>query len=324
MSSTLEVKSNQKKDLLLSSAKVMKLFTVWCMIGCMLFPLLAKGQQQPMYSQYMFNGMVLNPAYAGSQESLSLTAISRHQWIGIDGAPSTQTFTAHAPIRNERVGLGLMIMRDKIAVTNHLSAHAAYAYKIKFKKGILSAGLQASFSQYTINYSELHIDDDIAFQQDDISRILPNFGAGLYYNTSKFYAGFSVPILMNRKVEDADGSIEMIRHYYLTSGYVVTLSPDLKLKPNFLLKTSKGAPLSFDINANLLIREVVWVGVSYRSVNSCGVLLELQATDQFRLGYAYDFALSPQVKDLNTGSHEFMLRYDFTFSKNRFYSPRYF
>lgn len=317
----------QKKDLLLSSDKMKKKFIqYWSIVLIMFMPLLAYSQQQPMYSQYMFNGMALNPAYAGSHESLSLTAISRHQWVGIDGAPSTQTFTAHAPVKNERVGLGVMLMRDKIGVTNHLSSNFAYAYKIPLRKGVLSAGLQASFNQYKINYSELHIENDIAFGQDDVSRILLNFGTGLYYSTSKFYAGFSVPQLMKSRIEDAEAgaAIALTRHYFFTSGYVFTLSPDLKLKPNVLLKATEGAPLSADFNANLLVREVVWVGLSYRSFNSCGALLELQATDQFRFGYAYDFLLASQVKGWNTGSHEFMLSYNFTFSKNRFHSPRYF
>lgn len=289
-------------------------------------PSLAYSQQQPMYSQYMFNGMALNPAYAGSHESLSLTAISHHQWVGVEGAPSTQTFTAHSPVRNEHVGLGMILMRDKIGVTNHLSGTFAYAYKIPLRKGVIAAGLQASFNQYSIRYSETHITNDVAFGQDDVSRILLNFGTGIYYKTSKFYAGFSVPQLIANKVETGENasSINLVRHYFFTSGYVFDLNRDLKLKPNVLIKANDGSPLSVDLNANLLIREVVWVGLSYRSFNSLGALLELQATDQFRFGYAYDFPVASKIAGWNSGTHEFMLSYNFTFSKNRSYSPRYF
>ncbi len=291
-----------------------------------LLPFLALSQQQPMYSQYMFNGMALNPAYAGSHESLSLTAVSHHQWVGIEGAPSTQTFTAHSPIKNERVGLGLILMRDKIGVTNHLSGTFAYSYKIPLSKGTLAAGLQASFSQYAIKYGDVHIDNDIAFGRDDVSKVLLNFGTGLYYSTSRFYAGFSVPQLMTNKIEDGEtgSAVNLVRHYFFTSGYVFTLNRDLKLKPNVLLKANEGSPFSLDINTNLLIRDVLWVGASYRSFNSCAFLLELQATDQFRFGYAYDFPFASKITGWNSGSHEFMLSYNFTFLKNKHFSPRYF
>lgn len=270
--------------------------------------------------------MALNPAYAGSHESLSLTAISRHQWIGIDGAPSTQTFTAHSPVRNERVGLGLMLMRDKIGVTNHLSGNFAYSYKIPLRRGVLAAGLQVSFNQYKINYSDLNLSNDVAFGQDDVSKVLLNFGTGLYYTTSRFYAGFSIPQLVSNTIEDGESGagVNLKRHYFFTSGYVFTLNRDLKLKPNILLKANEGSPLAIDLNTNLLIREVLWLGLSYRSFNSCAFLLELQATDQFRFGYAYDFPFASKIEGWNSGSHEFMLSYNFTFSKNKTFSPRYF
>ncbi len=284
------------------------------------------SQQQPMYAQYMFNGLAINPAYAGSHGSLSLTALSRHQWAGVEGAPTTQTLSAHSPVRNENIGLGMMIVRDNVGVTNQLSANFIYSYKIQLAKGVLSSGLQFSLNQYKISYSKLNINNDIAFGPDDVSKVNPNFGAGMYYASRLFYAGVSVPTLMETSVDDENPSelLDVNRHYFFHSGYVFTLNRDLKLKPNTLIKFVDGAPLSIDLNANLLVREVIWVGVSYRSFQSLGALFDIQVTDQLRIGYAYDFPAFSTSKGLNASAHEFMLHYNFTFFKSKSHSPRYF
>ncbi|MDQ3536589.1 MAG: type IX secretion system membrane protein PorP/SprF [Bacteroidota bacterium] len=305
---------------------IFKLYIYCVLLILIINPISGFSQQQPFYSQYMFNGMALNPAYAGSHESLSLTAVSRHQWVNMEGAPSTQTFTAHTPLKNEKVGLGMMILRDNIGITNQLAAHFAYAYKIKFRKGTLSSGLQFDLSQYKSNYSNLNITNDVAFGADDISKVYPNFGAGLFYSTRSFYAGFSVPRLMAGKFENSDPvyNINHSRHYFFTSGYVFTLNQDFKLKPNVLVQIVNGSPVTMDINSNLLIKEVVWVGVSVKSFHSLSSLIELQISDQFRFGYAYDFPFSSEIKGWNFSSHEFMLNYNFTFYKYKSHSPRYF
>ena len=292
------------------------------MIG--MSPLFA--QQQAMYTQYMFNGLAINPAYAGSQESLSLTALARKQWAGFGGAPSTQTFSAHGPLRNEKVGLGLLLAHDKIGETEQYGAYAMYAYRIKMKRATLSAGLQAGFNSYQANFTNVIVPDDgdEAFMNDKFQSFLPNFGAGLYYSTQRFYAGFSLPLLLTNDYPGSEGKLaQQYRHWFLSTGYVFDLSSDLKLKPNVLVKAVEGAPLEVDINANLLIKEILWVGLSYRSFADISGLLEVQMTPQFKVGYAYDYALT-DISRVSTGSHEIMLNYRFIRKDKKMLTPRYF
>ncbi len=283
------------------------------------------AQQQAMYTQYMFNGLAINPAYAGSHESLTLTALGREQWVGFEGAPSSQTFTAHAPLRNDKIALGLLLTRDEIGITKQQGAYAIYAYRIRMVKGTLSAGLQAGFNNYRAAFSQVKVrQDDGSFSIDDLQGFLPNFGTGVYYNTQRFYVGFSLPQLLTNPYPGHDGSrAQQYRHWFLTSGYVFDLNQDLKLKPNVLVKAVEGAPLELDLNANLLIRELIWLGVSYRSLDAISGLFELQATPRFRIGYAYDYTLT-DIQQFNTGSHELMLNYRFLRKDKKMLTPRYF
>ena len=278
-----------------------------------------------MYTQYMFNGLAINPAYAGSHESLTLTALGREQWVGFEGAPSSQTFTAHAPLRNDKIALGLLLTRDEIGITKQQGAYAIYAYRIRMVKGTLSAGLQAGFNNYRAAFSQVKVrQDDGSFSIDDLQGFLPNFGTGVYYNTQRFYVGFSLPQLLTNPYPGHDGSrAQQYRHWFLTSGYVFDLNQDLKLKPNVLVKAVEGAPLELDLNANLLIRELIWLGVSYRSLDAISGLFELQATPRFRIGYAYDYTLT-DIQQFNTGSHELMLNYRFLRKDKKMLTPRYF
>jgi type IX secretion system PorP/SprF family membrane protein len=286
----------------------------------------AQAQQQAMYTQYMFNGLAINPAYAGSQGALNLTALARKQWHGFAGAPSTQTFSAHAPLRDESMGLGLLLTHDEIGVTNQYGAYAVYAYRVKMSRGTLSAGLQAGFNSYRAGFSQVLVreGDDISFSADDAEAFLPNFGTGLYYNTTRFYAGFSLPMLLANNYPGSEGQLaQQYRHWFFTTGYVIDLNADLKLKPNVLVKAVEGAPIEVDINANLLIKELLWVGLSYRSFDAVSALIELQATPQFRIGYAYDYTLT-DLQQVNTGSHELMLNYRLVRKDKKMLTPRYF
>ena len=283
------------------------------------------AQQQALYTQYMFNGLAINPAYAGSQGALALTALGREQWVGFEGAPSSQTFSAHAPLRNDKIALGGLLTHDKIGITDQYGVYAIYAYRIRMARGTLSAGLQIGFNNYQAMFSRVKVrDDDNSFTADDLQGFLPNFGTGLYYSTNRFYAGFSLPHLLTNPYPGADGSrAQQYRHWFVTAGYVFDLNPDLKLKPNLLVKAVEGAPVEVDINANLLIREVLWVGLSYRSFDAVSALLELQATPRFRMGYAYDYTLTGLNK-ITTGSHELMLNYRFMQKDQKMLTPRYF
>ena len=287
---------------------------------------LSYGQQQVMFTQYMFNAMAINPGYAGTHESMSISALLREQWTGLDGAPSTQTLSAHTPIKNQKFGLGVLFLHDKIGVTDQNGFYGSYAYKLPFENGNkLSLGIQAGVTHYMARYSQVS-DTDPNFAGGDISEAHFNFGFGAYYYSKRFYLGFSIPQLVEQQFDrnNLDSDSRMVRHYFVTGGYVMDLNKSLKLKPNMLLKVVEGAPAELDLNANLLINEVLWVGLSWRSFDSFDALVQLQITDQLQLGYAYDFATTSELRRVHSGSHEIMLNYRFTFSRSRVVTPRYF
>ena len=286
----------------------------------------AQAQQRMMFTQYMFNGLAINPAYAGSQETLDLTALAREQWIGLEGAPSSQTFSAHAPLRNKKVALGFLLTRDKIGVSSQTGLYGVYAYRIQLKQGSLSAGLQLGFDAYRTSFSQVltEIMDDQHFAQDDARAFMPNFGTGVYYHTERFYVGISAPYLFNNLYPGSEQrQARQFRHWFASAGYVLDLNRELKFKPHVLVKAVQGAPVEVDINANLFIKDVLGVGISYRSFDALSWLVELQATPKFRLGYAYDMTVSP-LKQVNSGSHELMLNYRLSFQKSKIITPRYF
>ena len=227
----------------------------------------AVAQQHTMYTQYMFNGLALNPAYAGSHGDLSITALAREQWSGLDGAPSTQTFAIHSPIKNKRISLGMVLLRDQIGVSKEHAVYGSYAYRIAMEKGTLSMGLQVGFTSYREDLNDLLLlHRPAADFQDQKSSFLPNVGAGLFYTSERFYAGFSIPRMLQNSIDQNNpvSVAKELRHYFLTGGYLFYLSKDLKLKPNFLLKVVEGAPIQLDLNANLLIKDLIWVGLSHR------------------------------------------------------------
>jgi type IX secretion system PorP/SprF family membrane protein len=279
---------------------------------CLLFALLltviqATAQQQVMFTQYMFNGLAINPAYAGSHETLSMTAMAREQWTGIEGAPSTQTFSVHAPIKRKKIALGLLLLNDQIGVTSQTGAYGSYAYKIDFDdKGTLSMGLSAGFTYFNANFSQVS-DTDGTFAAD-VSEFQPNVGLGFYYSTDRFFAGISTPQLLETTFDKSnqDSDSKLLRHYFATAGYVFDLNDFIKLKPHVLLKYVDGAPVEMDIN------------------DSIDAIIQLQATTNFQIGYAYDFITTTALSRVNGGSHEIMLNYRFSFSKNKVVTPRYF
>jgi len=288
----------------------------------------SNAQQNAMFTQYMFNGMALNPAYAGSHETLSATMLLREQWAGIDGAPSTQTFAIHSPINNSNVALGMQLIRDKITVFNQTGAAITSAYRIQTEKGTLSMGLQIGFTSYKANLKELDVQGTQQYAEN-FSKFLPNFGAGIYYYTDKYYMGFSAPQLITNDLTndvgtDPSAEAKQSRHYFLTTGYVFNLSNSVKFKPNALVKMVGGAPIQLDLNANLLFHNALWVGVSWRSMADIDALVEFQLTDQLLLGYAFDFANTTNLRRGTSGSHEIMLNYRIKTKRRRVISPRYF
>jgi type IX secretion system PorP/SprF family membrane protein len=292
------------------------------------YSLQISAQQTSLYSQYMFNGLAINPAYAGTHEYLNVTALARKQWIGVDGAPSTMTFSAHTPMKNDKVSLGLLFYGDKIGIFKQYSMNGIYAYKIHLnEKTKLSFGLQAGVTNYVARYSELTSKDpnDPNLSQADVSGYSPSFGAGIYYYSEKFYLGLSSPFLLNNllKSQQVANSFRMSSTYFLTSGVVLKISDEVKLKPSTLIKYTAGAPVQIDLNTNFLFHEVLWVGASLRNFSSVNFLVQFNVNEQLRIGYDYDLNLN-KVSSLYRGSHEIMLNYFFSFSQKNVVTPRYF
>jgi type IX secretion system PorP/SprF family membrane protein len=285
------------------------------------------AQQNSLFSQYMFNGLAINPGYAGSHDVLSLTASARKQWVGVEGAPSTMTFSAHTPLNNEKVSVGLLFYGDKVGIFTQQSLNTIYAYKIKVNSNAnLSFGLQAGINNYVARYTQLTSKDpnDPALSKDDVSGFAPSFGSGVYYYTEKFYAGISSPFLINNLIgKQVYNNFKIRSTYFLTAGRVFFISDDVKLKPSVLIKYVYGAPLQADINANVLLKNVLWVGASLRNFSSANFLTQFNISAQLKMGYSYDLNLTKSA-DIYSGAHEIMVSYLFSFNKSKVVTPRYF
>lgn len=298
--------------------------------GILLISLESFSQQHPLFSQYMFNGLVINPAYTGSHESLTLTAASRSQWTGLAGSPQTQVASAHSPIKLSRSAIGGVVTHDEIGVTNQYTVYGTYAYRIPVSETAkISVGAQAGISYYESNLTDLVIitpggQPDPAFAQTE-SRWLPNLGIGVYYYSKRSYLGLSLPTLINNRwdSQDAIAKSRQTRQYFLSAGHVFDLSANLKLKPNVLLKWLEGGEFQYDLNANLLIHELIWLGVSYRMNDSFDGLIQWNITPQLSLGYSYGYPTST-LSSAQYGTHEIVVGYRIKNIRNIVFSPRYF
>jgi type IX secretion system PorP/SprF family membrane protein len=283
------------------------------------------AQQDPHYTQYMYNMNLLNPAYAGSNESLSLGFLGRTQWVGLDGAPKTATLTAHSPI-GKNVGLGLSIMVDEIGPVKETNLYADVSYTLQTSDiGKLAFGMKGGLTVQNLGLATLAtVAPDVNFT-DNLNRTYPNIGIGLYYYTDKFYAGASIPNMIESKHFERQGGIiskaSEKMHYFITSGYVLKLSETVKFKPSFLTKIVTGAPASLDLSSNFLFNNKLELGVSYRINDSFSGLVNFAVNNNLRIGYAYDYTTS-NLGDYNSGTHEVVLLYDFKLFKYK--SPRFF
>ena len=285
-----------------------------------LFYVAANAQFEASYSQYMFNGLAINPAYAGSHQSLDMSVISRFQSPGVAGTPNTQTLTAHSGIKGKKIGVGFMVITDKIGVTRQTGFYGSFAYKIQFKNTTLSLGLQGGATSVRSDFSQLLIKQPgDPLVSGDIKELQPNIGSGVYYYGKKFYAGISMPQML----DEVNNNITQMKPIILTGGYVFKLNESLMLKPNLLVRLIDQKLVEFNYNMNLLIHEILWLGVSYRPTSSVTGLLELQITNQLRLGYAYDATLG-DFSRADSGSHEIMLNYQLRLTKKKVVNPRYF
>lgn len=304
-------------------------------IGVVLFFLFVSGnafaQTEPMYSQYMYNMLGVNPAYAGNREALGLNFFQRNQWIGLKGAPRTTSVSIDKGFQNINGGWGAQIFDDRLGVEKATGANFMLASKVRVSdKGLLSGGLSAGFMNYRIdlaNVSNRYTNTDPAFYAN-LNKWLPNLGLGLFYNTDKYYAGISVPNVLRSRVAAFDVMNSGIQkandfHLFVTSGYVFDLNEDVQIKPSTMLKMVAGAPLQIDLNTNVWLKNMIGVGVSYRTKDAIIGMFEVQASQNLKFGYAYDRTISP-LKYYNNGSHEIMLRYEWGNGKTKVMSTRYF
>ena len=274
------------------------------------------AQSEPMFSQYMLNGLVINPAYAGVHKVTDIALVYRNQWTGISGSPETQTLSLHTLLKDGKSGLGFNLIRDNIGVTSQTIANGSYAYKVPLRKGILSLGLMARLNFINFDFPDLHLQtsNDPVFTGKENTREV-SFGAGMFYHTERFFLGLSMPHLTRSDL--------FSRHWFLHAGYVLEVQPFVKLKPSVLIKYVDGAPLEIDLNATVFWKDKFWLGASLRSFDGVYALTGLNITRQLGIGYAFDLALT----DLNAyakGTHEIMLKYRFSFNKSMILSPRYF
>lgn len=288
----------------------------------------AVAQQDVMYTQYMFNGLAFNPAYAGSHEATSLAFLWRRQWLNIPGAPQSFTLGAHTPLGGKKIGFGIQAAQDRLGVSNQTSANASLSYMLAVSdQGVLSFGLSAGLDKLDFNFKSLQLGQTVDATFDpsqSIDENKANVGAGLYYSSDRSFIGISVPRLIENEFGNADGaSFVQKRHLFVYAGHVFDLHPNLKFKPNVLFKAVEGAELQVDLNANFLFVDKLWLGVSYRSFESVDLLAQYMLTDQFGIGYAYDINLNG-LRDYNSGSHEVVLNYLFSFRKKTMLTPRYF
>ena len=292
-----------------------------------LLSLETQAQQDPQYTQYMYNTMSVNAGYAGQRNVLSATALYRTQWVGIDGAPKTVTFGIHSPLRNERIGLGLNIVSDQLGPAEETSIDANVSYTIPVDETgdlELSFGLKGGLHILDTDWSKGRFQNPDVLFNENINLISPTLGAGLYLHSEKWYLGLSVPNILNTEhYDDFQESIATERlHYFLIGGYVFDLSERTKLKPAFLVKGVSGAPLIADLSVNALFNDKFTLGLAYRWDDSVSGLAGFQINPGLFIGYAYD-ATTTALNNYNSGTHEIMLRFELQ-QIGKILSPRFF
>ena len=296
------------------------------LIAILLSQALCFSQQDSQYTQYMYNTVNVNPAYAGSRETLSVFLLHRNQWVGLDGAPVTNNVSLNTPIGDSNFGLGFSIINDKIGPTTENQISADLAYFIQISENYkLSLGMKGTANSFNLDVNKLNIYDQNDPQFQNLNGdFTPNVGAGVYLFSENTYFGVSVPNLFETKHFD-DNEVAITRekmHYYIIGGHVFDISPSLKFKPAFLTKIVEGAPLQADITANFLINDKLTLGAAYRWSAAISGLIGFQISESWFIGYGYDMETT-KLSNYNSGSHEIFLRYEL-FNNSRISSPRFF
>ena len=293
----------------------------------MLLAIVSYGQQDAQFTQYMYNTININPAYAGSRGAMSIFALHRTQWVGLDGAPTTNAASINTPINNSNLGLGVSFVNDKIGPTNENTISGDLSYTIPTSENFkLSFGMKATANLFNLNVDKLNPADQGDPQFQNLRNVFtPNVGAGIYYHSDKAYLGLSVPnfIQTNRYNDNQVAIFKEKINYYLIGGYVFDLSYDIKFKPAFLTKLVEGSPLQVDISANFMFIEKVVVGVAYRWSAAMSAMVGFQVTDGMYIGYGYDLETT-NLENYNSGSHEIFLRYEIFKNNEKVITPRFF
>lgn len=291
------------------------------------------AQNEPMFTQYTFNELFINPAYAGSNDALSISSVFREQWVNIDGAPRTKTLTAHAPFYQSRVGLGLTLYKDDIGVASQTGIFGNYSFKIPLETGTLALGVLGGVSGYQERLLDVKTNTpDVSFSSNTPMFFVPNFGLGVYYYTKHYYLGLSAPRLIentliidqNNSVQGVDGKFAGIGlHYFLASGIILDIGQLVKIRPAVLVKAVVNAPVEFDFNMAALFVNTLWLGAGFRSGDALNFLSAIQINNQLRVGYSFDYTFT-KLSSYAGGTHEFSVNYLFAFNGRKISSPRYF
>lgn len=286
-----------------------------------------QAQQDPQYTQYMYNMNVINPAYAGSSESVSIGALYRSQWVGLEGSPSTGTLSIHSPVGN-RVGLGLSLINDEVGPVRETNAYVDFSYTLPVGSITkLAFGLKAGATFHDIGLTSIEtIDADDPFFSQDVNETTANVGAGMYlYQPNRWYLSASMPNILNGTHLDSDGRKigSETEHLFAAAGYVFDLSENFKLKPHALMKFAFDAPVSYDVNLNLFMYDIVEIGGGYRLDDSFSGMVNFMVSPSMRIGYAYD-AIQSELNVVTDASHEIFINFDIDLPKKVSRSPRYF
>jgi type IX secretion system PorP/SprF family membrane protein len=288
------------------------------------------AQNFPIFSQYVSNGLIINPAYTGSREVLSISMLYRDQMVGFDGSPKYQTLSAHAPLKNDNIGLGILFLNESSGPMRNSHLYTSYSYRLRLGSGKLSFGLKAGINYGQYNWKNVYLNNsqDPAFLKSDITYVLPNFGAGVYYYSSKYFAGFSIPYFLSYRDNASHDGFEFYNDFknytfLITTGYLFRISRDFKIKPTALIKYYTYSKEQFDLNLNIiLLNDRLWLGSAYRLDEAYSGSFEVQLNPQFRIGYAFEFA-GKTAESYNYTSHDITLRYEFSY-KIKAFNPRYF
>ncbi|RXR29349.1 type IX secretion system membrane protein PorP/SprF [Flavobacterium piscinae] len=302
--------------------------TKFLLIALMFTGFVALAQQDAQYTQYMYNTINVNPAYAGSRGAMSIFGLHRTQWVGLDGAPTTNAFSVNTPINNSNLGIGLSFVNDKIGPTSENAISADVSYTVKTSETFkLSFGVKGTANLFNLDVSKLTPadgSDELLLTNID-NQFTPNIGAGVYFHSDKMYVGLSVPnFFETKRYNDNDVALNAERmNFYLIAGYVFDLTYNLKFKPALLTKAVEGAPLQVDVSANFLYNDKFMLGAAWRWDAAVSAMAGFQITDGLFIGYGYDHETT-RLRRFNSGSHEIFLRFELFKKHSKIVSPRFF